>query len=253
MEVCRNSVKNIAVEFNNVNKYYPLYHSFIGIKNFLFNLPSTIKALKLNKFCALKEINIKIYQGETVGIIGRNGAGKSTLLGLIAGIIIPSSGEIKINGKVVGLLELSAGFHPDLSGYENIILNGILFGLTRQEVLDKVEQIIDFSELGSFIEQPIRTYSSGMLARLGFSVAINIPTDILLIDEVLAVGDIEFQKKCYDKIQNIKSQNKTIIFVSHDVDSVAKLCSRVILLDQGKVIKDGEPSEVIGFYKNNFS
>lgn len=241
---------NVVVEFDNVSKYYILYHSFVGIKNFLFNLPKAIKSLKQNKFCALKNVNFKIYKGETVGIIGKNGAGKSTILGLIAKVLKPTYGNIFVRGRVVGLLELSAGFHPDLTGYENIILNGILFGLTRQEVLDKVNDIIEFAELGEFISQPVRTYSSGMLARLGFSVAINIPADILLIDEVLAVGDVEFQKKCYQKIQQVKNENKTIIFVSHDLDTVSWLCDRVILVHQGEIVKDGNPYEVVTFYKN---
>lgn len=244
---------NVVIEFENVVKYYILYHNFVGIKNFLFNLPKTIKNLRQNKFCALKNVSFKICQGETIGIIGKNGAGKSTILGLIAKVLKPTSGKIVVNGRVVGLLELSAGFHPDLTGYENIILNGILFGLTRQEVLSKVNNIINFADLGEFINQPIRTYSSGMLARLGFSVAVNIPADILLIDEVLAVGDVEFQTKCYKRIEEVKRENKTIVFVSHDLDAVKQLCTRVILLHQGEIIKDGEPDNVVTFYKNNFS
>lgn len=245
--------ENVVVEFDNVVKYYPLYHSFIGIKNFLFNLPKTIKSLRQNKFCALKSVKFKIYQGETVGIIGKNGAGKSTILGLIAKVLKPTSGKIIVNGKVVGLLELSAGFHPDLTGYENIILNGILLGMTKREILKKVDKIIEFAELGNFVFQPIRTYSSGMLARLGFSVAVNAEADILLIDEVLAVGDVEFQKKCYQKIEEVKNSNKTIIFVSHDLDAVTKLCSRVILIHNGEIIKDGNQYDVVQFYKNKFS
>ena len=254
MEVCRGCMKdNYVVEFENVSKYYPLYHNFIGIKNFLFNLPKAIRELRTKKFCVLNNISFKVAKGETLGIIGRNGAGKSTILGLIAGVLKPTVGKINVYGKVVGLLELQAGFHPDLTGYENIILNGILLGLTKKELLKKVDQIIDFSELKDFIDQPVRTYSSGMLARLGFSCAINIDADIILIDEVLAVGDIEFQKKCYQKIEEIKKRHKTIVFVSHDLDAVKKLCTRVILLDRGEIIKDGNPQEVIETYKKSFS
>jgi lipopolysaccharide transport system ATP-binding protein len=242
-----------VVELENVSKYYPLYHTFIGIKNFLFNLPKAIKELKTKKLCALNNVSFKVLKGETLGIIGRNGAGKSTILGLIAGVLKPTYGKINVYGKVVGLLELQAGFHPDLTGYENIILNGILLGLTRKEILAKVDQIIEFSELKNFINQPVRTYSSGMLARLGFSCAINIDADIILIDEVLAVGDIEFQKKCYQKIEEIKQQNKTIIFVSHDLDAVKNLCSRVIILEKGKIVKDGDPEEVVEIYKKSVS
>ncbi len=244
---------NVVIEFENVTKYYPLYHTFIGIKNFLFNLPQAIYDLRTRKFCALNKISFNVFKGETLGIIGRNGAGKSTILGLIAGVLKPTNGKINVYGNVVGLLELQAGFHPDLTGYENIILNGILLGLTRKEILQKVDQIIEFSELKNFINQPIRTYSSGMLARLGFSCAINIDADIILIDEVLAVGDIEFQKKCYQKIEEIKRQNKTIVFVSHDLDAVKNLCSRVILLDRGEIIKDGDPKEVVEVYKKSFT
>lgn len=246
-------MNNKVVEFKEVTKFYTLYHSFVGIKNFLFNLPKVLKSLKQNKFCALKNINLSIFKNETVGIIGRNGAGKSTLLGLIAGVLKPSYGSVVTFGKVVGLLELSAGFHPDLTGYENIILNGVLLGLTRKEVLTVADEIIEFSELGSFINQPVRTYSSGMLARLGFSVVIHTPFDILLVDEVLAVGDVEFQKKCYKKIEEIKNKGKTIIFVSHDLDAVEKLCSRVVVIDHGEVIKDGIPKEAIQFYKEAVS
>ncbi len=244
---------NPVIKFENVNKFYPLYHNFIGIKNFLFNLPKAIKTLKHNRFCALKNINIEIYQSETVGIIGRNGAGKSSLLGLIAGVLKPTSGKVSVNGKVVGLLELSAGFHPDLNGYENIILNGILLGLTKKEVLERLDDIMNFAELGDFIYQPVRTYSSGMLARLGFSVVINIPFDIILIDEVLAVGDSEFQKKCYKKIEEIKMQKKTIVFVSHDLNAVESICDRAILINLGEVIKDGNTKEVIEYYKKIYS
>lgn len=246
-------MKDVVIEFDNVVKYYSLYHNFIGIKNFLFNLPKAIKTFKKNKFCALKNISFKLNRGETLAIIGQNGAGKSTILGLIAKVLKPTSGRVLVRGRVVGLLELSAGFHPDLTGYENIILNGILLGMTKKEILSKVNEIIEFSELKEFIYQPIRTYSSGMLARLGFSVAINVPADILLVDEVLAVGDINFQKKCYKKIEELKNKDTTIIFVSHDLEAVVKICSRCILLHQGEIIKDGNTYEVVEYYKKNFS
>ncbi len=237
-----------VIKFENVTKYYTLYHNFVGIKNFLFNLPSVIKNLKRQKFCALKNVSFEIYRKQTVGIIGKNGAGKSTILGLIAKVLKPSLGKVYVEGKVVGLLELEAGFHPDLTGYENIILNGILLGLTKSEILSKIDEIIEFSGLDGFIFQPLRTYSSGMLARLGFSVSVHIPADILLIDEVLAVGDLDFQKKCYKKIEEIKNKDKTIIFVSHDMDAITKICDRVILVKEGEIIKDGNPYEVVEYY-----
>lgn len=228
-------MKEVKIIVEDVHKYYILYHNIVGIKNVLFNLPRTLKQLRDNKFHAIRGISFKIYEGETVGIIGRNGAGKSTLLGLIAGVIRPSSGKIFVNGRVVPLLELGAGFHPDLTGEENIVLNGILLGLTKREILAIKQDIVEFSELKSFIYQPVRTYSSGMLARLGFSVAINIDADIFLIDEIIAVGDIEFQKKCYEKLFEFKKKKKTIVIVSHDLEAIKRLCDRVIMLDEGKI------------------
>ena len=165
----------------------------------------------------MENIDLEISSGETVGIIGNNGAGKSTILGLFAGVLKPTSGQISIKGRLAPLLELGAGFHPELSGLENIILNGVLLGMLKEEVEEKTDLIIAFSELEEFMDQPIRTYSSGMLARLGFSVAVHSDPDILLVDEVLAVGDQDFQKKCIEKMLGFKKNGKTIVFVSHNV------------------------------------
>ncbi len=190
-----------VIIFDNVSKSYPLYHHITGgIKNFLFHLPKAVSSIKNSRFEALRDISFAVHKGETFGIIGRNGAGKSTTLGLIAGVLKPSKGNIIIKCKISPLLELGGGFHPELTGKENILLNGVLLGLTRDEVKKKMDAIIEFSELGDFIEQPIRVYSSGMLARLGFSVVAHLNPEILLIDEILAVGDMEFQKKCLDKM-----------------------------------------------------
>ena len=193
------------VEFKDVTKYYTLLNTG-GIKVFLFNLFKNIKEIRENKILALSNISFTIKDKDVVGIIGKNGAGKSTTLGLIAGVLAPSKGEVRVNGKVAPLLELGAGFHPDLSGRENIILNGILLGMRKREILSKLESIINFSEIGEFIDQPIRIYSSGMLSRLGFSVAIHTNPDILLIDEVLSVGDFKFQQKSKDKIYEFKKK-----------------------------------------------
>ena len=238
----------IRVEFRDVTKYYTLLNTG-GIKTFLFNLFSNIKKIKESRVLALKNINFKVDDGDVVGIIGKNGAGKSTTLGLIAKVLEPSSGEVIVNGKVAPLLELGAGFHPDLSGKENIILNGILLGMRKKEILAKLDSIIEFSEIGDFIDQPIRIYSSGMLSRLGFSVAVHTNPDILLIDEVLSVGDYKFQQKSKNKIYEFKKLGKTIIFVSHDIGVIKELCSKVIVIDNHKVIYDGSIEKGVEIYE----
>ena len=192
----------------------------------------------------LKNINIDIKKGQTVGLIGTNGSGKSTLLKLMTKIIFPNQGTIETDGKITSLLELGAGFHEDFTGRENIYFNAAIFGLTHKQIDDRIDDIIEFSELGSFIDNPIRTYSSGMYMRLAFSVAINVDADILLIDEILAVGDQYFQEKCYSKLKELKRKNKTIVFVSHSLDVVKSLCDRAIWIYQGEVHEDGEPKDV---------
>ena len=204
---------------------------------------------KVEKIQILKDIDLDIKKGETVALIGVNGSGKSTLLKLMTKIIYPTKGTIKINGKLTSLLELGAGFHPDFSGRENIYFNASIFGLTKQEIDKRLKTIIDFSELGDFIDSPVRTYSSGMYMRLAFSVAINVDADILLIDEILAVGDQHFQDKCFAKLHELKeNENKTIVIVSHDLKKVKDLCDRAVWIKQGKVEMDGSPKEVIDKY-----
>jgi len=195
-------MKEPVIVCRNITKTFPHYgYITAGFKNFILKFPQAIKNTR-KRFIALQNISFEVYHGECFGIIGPNGAGKSTLLGLIAGVIKPDKGYIKVKGRISPLLELGAGFHPELTGRENIILNGILLGMTKREVLEKLDEIIKFSELQEFIDQPVRTYSSGMLARLGFSVIAHLEPEILLIDEILAVGDINFQKKCIEKIFN---------------------------------------------------
>ncbi|MBQ9024286.1 MAG: ABC transporter ATP-binding protein [Bacilli bacterium] len=196
----------------------------------------------------LKGINIKIEKGETVALIGVNGSGKSTLLKLMTKIIYPTKGKLYVKGKIASLLELGAGFHPDFTGRENIYFNASIFGLSRKEIDQRIEDIIKFSELGDLIDTPVRTYSSGMYMRLAFSVAINVDADVLLIDEILAVGDQHFQDKCFDKLMELKKSDKTIVIVSHSLDSVKKLCDRAIWIFEGKVRKDGNTQEVIDEY-----
>lgn len=234
------------ITFDNVSKIYPLYHHLTGgYKNFLFHLPKWIKSLKNAKFEALRDISFEVHMGETFGIIGKNGAGKSTTLGLMAGVLKPTRGKVIVKGRISPLLELGAGFHHELTGRENILLNGVLMGLTRAEVSRKMSAIIEFSELGDFIDQPIRVYSSGMLARLGFSVVAHLDPEILLIDEVLAVGDMNFQKKCIDKMLGFKKGGVTMVFVSHSMPDIERICDRVMWIDNHSVKMVGTPKDVV--------
>ena len=196
----------------------------------------------------LKGINLKIKEGEVVALIGTNGSGKSTLLKLITKIIYPNKGTITTEGKVTSLLELGAGFHPDFSGRENIYFNASIFGLTKKEIDERLEDIIEFSELRDYIDNPVRTYSSGMYMRLAFSVAINVDADILLIDEILSVGDEHFQNKCFEKMMELKNQGKTMVFVTHSMDSVRRLCDRAVWLYKGEIKMDGDTESVIKEY-----
>lgn len=196
----------------------------------------------------LKNINVQIKKGETVALIGVNGSGKSTLLKLMTKIIYPNSGEIEVNGKLTSMLELGAGFHPDFSGMENIYFNASIFGLSKKEIDNRLEQIIDFSELREYIDNPVRTYSSGMYMRLAFSIAINVDADILLIDEILSVGDMHFQEKCFSKMQELKQEGKTIVLVTHDLASAEKLCDRTVWLNNGVIKMDGDSKTVLQEY-----
>jgi lipopolysaccharide transport system ATP-binding protein len=241
-----------VISFKNVYKSYPFYHHITGgFKHFLFNFPKAMKMMKNAKHNAIQGISFDIKQGETVGFIGRNGAGKSTILGLIAGVLKANEGEVITNGRISPLLELGGGFHPELTGRANIKLNGVLLGLTRKQVEEKIDEIIEFSELGQFIDHPIRTYSSGMMARLGFSVIAHLDPQILLVDEVLAVGDASFQAKCIKKIHDFKEKGVTIILVSHSVGQVEEVCQRAIWIDKHKVKMDGPSSEVVKAYMDS--
>lgn len=196
----------------------------------------------------LQDINLEIKKGEAVALIGVNGSGKSTLLKLMTKIIYPNKGKIETYGKLTSLLELGAGFHPDFSGRENIYFNASIFGLTRKQIDDRLNDIIEFSELGSYIDNPVRTYSSGMYMRLAFSVAINVDADILLVDEILSVGDQHFQEKCIEKMKELKREGKTMVFVTHSLSSARELCDRAIWLHKGHIKLDGETNKVIDEY-----
>ena len=206
------------------------------------------KRNKKEKREVLKDINLSIKEGEAVALIGVNGSGKSTLLKLMTKIIYPNKGKITVNGKLTSLLELGAGFHPDFSGRENIYFNASIFGLTRKQIDARLNDIIEFSELGSYIDNPVRTYSSGMYMRLAFSVAINVDADILLVDEILSVGDQHFQEKCINKMKELKKQGKTMVFVTHNLGSARELCDRAVWLNKGTLQMDGDVNEVIDKY-----
>jgi ABC-type polysaccharide/polyol phosphate transport system ATPase subunit len=199
-------------------------------------------------FYALKDVSFHLEQGESMAVIGRNGAGKSTLLGVAAGLCEPSEGSVAVRGRVAALLELGSGFHPDLTGVENIRLNASLLGLSRSRTGEVFESIVDFSEIRDFIRDPVRTYSTGMVMRLAFSVAVHVDPDILIIDEVLAVGDHRFQVKCFDKILQFKQAGKTLLFVSHGGEVVQQLCERAIWLDHGEMLLEGPPAQVLEAY-----
>lgn len=245
------SDNDIAIKFEDVTKRYMVNNIFSqGIKGLILNIfrPSYYKN---SEYEALHNVNLEIKKGEFFGLIGRNGAGKSTTLGMIAQVLYPSKGKISVNGRVAPLLELGAGFHDDLTGRENIMVNGVLLGLTKEQIAEKVEEIIDFSELHEFIDAPMRTYSSGMYMRLGFSVAIHTEPDILLVDEVLAVGDAEFQKKCIAKMKEFKEQGITIVFVSHALGVAEELCDRVAYFADHTLQGVGTPKEMFEIYQGN--
>lgn len=247
-------MSDIAVTFRDVTKQYRFGAvSSGGVKNFLLHLPTHLKGMfNRSSFRALDSVSFEVKKGECLGVIGNNGSGKSTTLGLIAGVLRPTRGTVDTDGQIAPLLELGAGFHPELSGRDNIILNGVLLGMTLRQVREKMDDIIAFSELGEFIEHPIRVYSSGMVMRLGFAVAVHIDPDILLVDEVLAVGDREFQEKCLKRMEEFRSHGVTMVFVSHDLGEVERISDRVALLNKGCLVELGAPGETVEHYRRHF-
>ena len=239
-------MKEIAISVENVEKSFKIYKDKgFTLKERILFFKSRNAYVKNN---ILRGISFDIEKGDILGIVGKNGSGKSTLLKLITKIIYPDSGSIKINGKVSSWIELGAGFHPDMTGRENIYINASIYGLTKKEIDSKLDTIIKFSELEEFIDSPIRTYSSGMYMRLAFSVAINVEAEILLIDEILSVGDANFQAKCFRKMQELKNSGITIVIVSHDLHTMEKLCNKVIWIESGKIKRNGIPNEVLKEY-----
>lgn len=239
-------MNNIAIKVEHLNKVYRLYDKPID------RLKESLSLTKLTlhrEHYALNDINFEIQKGETVGIIGTNGSGKSTILKIITGVLNPTSGKVEVFGRISALLELGAGFNMEYTGIENIYLNGTMIGYSKEEIDNRLETIVKFADIGEFINQPVKTYSSGMFVRLAFAVAINIDPEILIVDEALSVGDVFFQAKCYRKFEDFKKAGKTILFVTHDLSSISKYCDRAILLNNGAKISEGIPKEVIDIYK----
>lgn len=238
--------REIAVSVEQVTKVYKLYDRNRDRMKEALGL--TRKKLHREHF-ALNGVDMKIYQGETVGIIGTNGSGKSTLLKIITGVLNPTGGHVTVNGRISALLELGAGFNMEYTGIENIYLNGTMMGFSNAEIEERMQGILEFADIGDFVNQPVKTYSSGMFVRLAFAVAINIDPEILIVDEALSVGDVFFQSKCYHKFEEFKKMGKTILFVSHDLSSIAKYCDRVVLIDKGVKLGEGSPRQMIDDYK----
>jgi teichoic acid transport system ATP-binding protein len=238
--------KEIAIQVSHVTKKYKLYER---------NRDRVIEALGLSRKprytekLALNDVSMTVYKGETVGIIGTNGSGKSTILKIITGVLTQTQGDVTVNGRISALLELGAGFNMEYNGIDNIYLNGTMIGYSEEEIREKIPDILAFADIGEYIYQPVKSYSSGMFMRLAFAVAINIDPEILIVDEALAVGDVFFQAKCYRKFDEFKKEGRTVIFVSHDLSSISKYCDRVICLNQGAKLGEGSPKEMIDIYK----
>ncbi|MBR4965450.1 MAG: ABC transporter ATP-binding protein [Lachnospiraceae bacterium] len=238
--------RTVAIEVSGVNKIYKLYPK---PADRLLDALHLTPWRKIKQHHALQDVDFTVYQGETVGIIGTNGSGKSTILKIITGVLHPTKGEVTVNGRISALLELGAGFNMEYTGIENIYLNGTMIGFSKEEIDAKLQDILAFADIGDFVYQPVKTYSSGMFVRLAFAVAINIEPEILIVDEALSVGDVFFQAKCYRKFEEFKQMGKTILFVSHDLSSIAKYCDRVVLLNKGVKLGEGSAKQMIDVYK----
>lgn len=238
--------KQIAIRVTDLKKVYKLYDKPSDRMKEALGLG---RKKKHREHYALNGVNLTVMQGEAIGIIGTNGSGKSTILKIITGVVSPTEGQVEVNGRISALLELGAGFNMEYNGIENIYLNGTMIGFSEKEIDEKLQDILDFADIGDYVYQPVKTYSSGMFVRLAFAVAINIEPEILIVDEALSVGDVFFQAKCYHKFEEFKQMGKTIVFVSHDLSSISKYCDRVVLLNKGNKLGEGEPKEMIDAYK----
>lgn len=239
-------MSEVAISVKDVSKMYKLFDKN---SDRLKDALGFSKKQLYKEHYALHHLSFDVYKGETVGIIGTNGAGKSTILKIITGVLNPTEGELEINGRISALLELGAGFNSEYNGIENVYLNGTMLGFTKEEIDERLPKILEFADIGDFVYQPVKTYSSGMFVRLAFAVAINIDPEILIVDEALSVGDVFFQAKCYQKFEDFKRDGKTILFVSHDLGSISRYCDRVILLNKGEKQSEGKPKDMINLYK----
>ena len=239
-------MSEVAISVNNVSKMYKLYDNPMDRLKESLGLS---RKKKYKEHYALNDVSFQVHKGETVGIIGTNGSGKSTILKIITGVLNPTQGQVVVDGRISALLELGAGFNGEYSGIENVYLNGTMIGFSREEIDAKLQDILDFADIGDFVYQPVKTYSSGMFVRLAFAVAINIEPEILIVDEALSVGDVFFQAKCYRKFEEFKEMGKTILFVSHDLSSIGKYCDRVVLLNKGKKLAEGDAKEMVNLYR----
>ena len=238
--------KDTAIEVKNLTKVYRLYDKPMDrLKDSL----GLMRKKKYKEHLALNNVTLSVKKGETVGIIGTNGSGKSTILKIITGVLSPTQGEVNVDGHISALLELGAGFNMEYNGIDNIYLNGMMIGFSEEEITKRLDAILEFADIGDYVYQPVKTYSSGMFVRLAFAVAINIDPEILIVDEALSVGDVFFQAKCYHKFEEFKKQGKTILFVSHDLSSISKYCDRAVLLNQGVLLGEGTPKKMIDIYK----
>ncbi len=246
IEEKENDDREVAIAVSGLCKSYKLYaRNRDRVKEALH----LTRKVRHTEHYALRDVDLTVYRGETVGIIGTNGSGKSTILKMITGVLTPTAGNIQVNGRISALLELGAGFNMEYTGLENVYLNGTMIGFSEKEIDERLQDILDFADIGDFVHQPVKTYSSGMFVRLAFAVAINIDPEILIVDEALSVGDVFFQAKCYHKFEEFKKMGKTILFVSHDLSSISKYCDRVVLLNKGKKLGEGSPKEMIDIYK----
>src|SRR5436190_1348104 len=235
-----------SIEFSGVSKSFPRHTGRVLLRS---HLKTLLQRAHRDRFYALKNISFRIREGENVAIIGANGAGKSTLLSLAVGLAMPDEGRVRVSGRIVGLLELGSGFHPDLTGRENVFLNASLLGLTKKRTQEIFDSVVEFSEIGDFIDQPLRTYSSGMILRLAFSVAVNVDPDFIIVDEVLAVGDQSFQTKCSERIAEFKRSGKSLLCVSHAAAVIQQFCERALWLDHGELMADGKTEDVVRSYE----
>ncbi|WP_029323095.1 ABC transporter ATP-binding protein [Butyrivibrio sp. AE3004] len=238
--------KDMAIQVTDLTKMYKLYSKNSD------RLKDALGLLKGNSYTehlALNHVNLKVRKGETIGIIGTNGSGKSTILKIITGVLSPTSGTVEVDGHISALLELGAGFNMEYNGIDNIFLNGMMIGFSEEEIKARMDSILEFADIGDYVYQPVKTYSSGMFVRLAFAVAINIDPEILIVDEALSVGDVFFQAKCYHKFEEFKKQGKTILFVSHDLSTISRYCDRAVLLNQGVILGEGTPKKMIDIYK----